>query len=213
MHEFSVTAERQGTIDQKDFTLGDRRLTMKMRHSTWQSLMQPRLLVAGLVLTVTLLAACGFHPRGSVTRLTDLGSIYVDASRDLSIADDIREALTDAAFSIAPNRDEADIMLRLSAENQKERVVSVRSTGRVSELELSHSVNMLITESIDGDEPVKMAEQNFNRVEVIREYTYDETGVLGKENEARILRSEMETELVRQIVLRTIASLARSVSS
>jgi LPS-assembly lipoprotein len=140
------------------------------------------------VLTTTFLTGCGFHLRGSVTRLTDLGSIYVDASRNLSIADDIRDALTDAAFTLAPNRDEADIMLRLSGEEQRERVVSVRSTGRVSELELSHAVNMLITESVDEDESLSTEAQNFNRVEVIREYTYDETGVLGKENEARILR-------------------------
>lgn len=169
--------------------------------------------VASICLLLSLLTACGFHPRGSVTRLSDLGSIYVDTSRNLTIADDIRDALIDAAFTIAPNRDEADIMLRLTGEEQKERVVSVRSTGRVSELELSHAVNMLIAESIDGKEPVYSEGQSLNRVEVIREYTYDETGVLGKENEARILRSEMESELVRQIVLRTIASLAPSISS
>lgn len=164
------------------------------------------------VLTLVM-SSCGFHPRGSVTRLSDLGSIYIDSSRNLTIADDIRDALVDAAFTIAPNRDEADIMLRLTGEEQKERVVSVRSTGRVSELELSHAVNMLIAESVDGKEPVYSEGQSLNRVEVIREYTYDERGVLGKENEARILRSEMESELVRQIVLRTIASLAPSISS
>lgn len=195
---------------------------MDSPHNYNQARAQPRLhprlhprlrLLLLLALAISLLASCGFHPRGSVTRLTDLGSIYVDASRNLSIADDIREALADAAFTLAPNRDEADIMLRLTGEEQRERVVSVRSTGRVSELELSHAVDMLIAESKDGSEPVYSESQSFNRVEVIREYTYDETGVLGKENEARILRSEMEAELVRQIVLRTIASLATSISS
>jgi len=141
-----------------------------------------------------------------------MGSIYVDAARNLSIADDIRDALTDAAFTIAPNRDEADIMLRLTDEERRERVVSVRSTGRVSELELSHTVNMLIAKSEGADDLGYSTARTLNRVEVTREYTSDETGVLGKENEARILRSEMETELVRQIVLRTIASLAPSVS-
>ena len=166
------------------------------------------------VLTLTLfLAACGFHPRGSITRLTDLGSIYVDASRSISISEAIEEALTDAAFELASNRDDANILLRLTGEEQNERVLSVKSTGRVSELELSHAVNMLIAESVDGRAPSYEPGQTFNRVEVTREYTYDETGVLGKENEARILRSEMEEELVRQIVLRTIASLAPSVSA
>ena len=72
---------------------------------------------------------------------------------------------------------------------------------------------MMITESEDGKSPASSQNQNFNRVAVIREYTYDETNVLGKQNEARILRAEMKEELVRQIVLRTIATLARSVSS
>lgn len=164
-------------------------------------------------LVIFLLAGCGFHPRGSVIRLTDLGSIYVDASRNISISQDVEDALSDAAFELASNRDEADILLRLSGEEQTERVVSVRSTGRVSELELSHAVNMLIAESVDGKAAAYQPGQTFNRVEVTREYTYDETGVLGKENEARILRAEMEEELVRQIVLRTTAGLAPSVSA
>ena len=171
-----------------------------------------RNLTVGLLLSVAMVS-CGFHPRGSVTRLTDLGSIYVDVSRDLSIAEAVREALTDAAFILARNRDDADILLRLTDEEQGERVVSVNSTGRVSEYELSHTVKMLITESGDGKTPAYPQNQNFNRVEVIREYTYDETNVLGKQNEARILREEMKEELVRQIVLRTNATLARSVSS
>lgn len=167
----------------------------------------------GALLLSALLVSCGFHPRGSVTRLTDLGSIYVDASRDLSIAEAVREALTDAAFVLAGNRDDASILLRLTDEKQAERVVSVNSTGRVSEYELSHTVNMLIAGSENGNAPAYAQNQNFNRVEVIREYTYDETNVLGKQNEARILRAEMKMELVRQIVLRTNATLARSVSA
>lgn len=160
-----------------------------------------------------LLVSCGFHPRGSVTRLTDLGSIFVDASQSLSIAEQLRQALTDAAFTMAANRDDADILLRLTQETQNERVVSVRSNGRVSELELSHAISMLIAQSVDDQPPAYEPDQSLNRIEVNREYTYDETGVLGKENEARILREEMEVELVRQIVLRTIASLTPSVTA
>lgn len=178
----------------------------------WQT--SARLAFASTLIVVCFsLSSCGFHPRGSVTRLTDLGSIYLDATRNLSIAESVREALVDAAFTLASNRDEAGILLRLTGEEQNERVVSVNSTGRVSELELSHAVSMLIAETVDGESTSESRRQAFNRVEVIREYTYDETGVLGKENEARILRAEMEDELVRQIVLRTIARLAPSVTT
>lgn len=137
--------------------------------------------------------------------------MFVDASQDLSITEEIKEALLDSSFTLAANRDEAKILLRLSSEAETERVVSITSNGRVSELELTHAVDMLISESEDGEPPVYQPDQTFNRVEVTREYTYDETGVLGKENEARILREEMKRDLVRQIILRSIASLAPSI--
>lgn len=158
-------------------------------------------------------SSCGFYPRGSLIGAAELGSIYIDAERDLSIAEEVKEALIDSSFALAPNRDEAMILLRLSRENIGERVVSVTSNGRVSELELSHAVNMLIVVSKDGEKPAYLPNQPSNRVEVNREYTYDETGVLGKENEARILREEMKRDLVRQILLRSVASLAPSVPS
>jgi len=161
-----------------------------------------------LFVLVCSIQACGFRPRGSVSELTEPGSIYLDASRDLSIASALRDALKLRAFELADNRDSSDILLRISAERQDERIVSVQKTGRISELELSHAVDMQIAEAIGEEAPKYDAESTPNLVEVFREYTYDERGVLGKENEARILREEMRQELVRQIVLRTIASLA-----
>ncbi len=155
---------------------------------------------------------CGFAPRGSITELSDPGSIFIDVARDSSLTIDLQKALVDRAFRIAPNRDAADIWLRLSGENQVQRIVSLQSTGRVSEFELSHSVNMLIAQSEAGEELKYEQNQLPNRVEVVREYTYDTRGVLGKENEARTLRGEMREELIRQIVLRAIASLGTSVA-
>lgn len=171
--------------------------------------------VARLLLVIAsalAVSTCGFQPRGSVLQLTDMGSIYVDTERSLSISDAVRSALAEAAFTLAPNRDVADTLLRLGDEFEDVRVVSIRSDGRINELELSHRVSMLIAESIDGEPPFYEPAQAANQVEVRREYTYDENGVLGKENEAKILRDEIFEELVRQIVLRTIATLSRSVS-
>jgi outer membrane lipopolysaccharide assembly protein LptE/RlpB len=89
----------------------------------------------------------------------------------------------------------------------------VTSDGRISEIELAHAVDMLVAESMGAEAPAYQPGQVLNRVEVTREYTYDETNVLGKENEARILREEMKRDLVRQIILRSIANLAPSVAS
>ncbi len=166
-----------------------------------------------LLCSILLLTGCGFRPRGSTTQLTDPGVIYIDSSRGITLATELEKALADRAFTIAENRDQAEILLRLTDETQIQRIVSVKSTGRVSEFELNHSVNMLIAHSAEVRPPVYDPDKSPNRVEVIREYTNDERGVLGKEDEARILRQEMRAELIRQIVLRTVAGLASSVSS
>jgi len=154
---------------------------------------------------LALSAAC---PRGSVSELTDPGSIFIDAARGITITGELKNALQARAFTLATNRDDAEILLRVTSEAEDQRIVSVQSTGRVSEFELKHSVAMLIAQAIDGNPPVYAEGTEAGRVEVIREYTYDERSVLGKENEARTLRQEMREELVRQIVLRTIAGLA-----
>lgn len=166
-----------------------------------------------VLIGVATLCACGFHPRGSVISASDIGSIFLDAEPDLTVAEEVREALLDSSFLLAPDRDTASILLRLSDENQTDRVISVTSDGSVSELELTHGINMLVARSQNGEPPVYQQGQASNRIEVAREYTYDETGVLGKENEARILRDEMKRDIVRQIILRAIASLAPSVTS
>jgi len=202
-----------------------------------------RALAFGAVFALT---ACGFQPRGSLVALDDPGRLFLDADRALSIEEELRSALLERAFTLAPNRDAADIVLRVTDELKTQRIVSVRSTGRVSEFELAHMVSVTISRVADPavrpaaepgappdaatapDSPVAPTPDSFadgsadpalstavasrraDQVRVTREYTYDESQVLGKENEARILRGEMSEELVRQIVLRTVASLARS---
>lgn len=162
---------------------------------------------AACVGTASLISGCGFRPRGSVTELADPGAIFVDISRGVTLRSDLQAALRERAFRIAPNRDVADILLRISDEEQNERIISIQSEGEVSELELSHSVNMQVARGVDDEPPVYSSEQPANRVEVNREYTNDTLGVLGKAQEAHILRFEMREELVRQVVLRAVATL------
>ena len=153
------------------------------------------------------LGGCGFRPRGSGSGPGVAGSVFVDADRGLSVLPELREALLERGFTLAPNRDEAELLLRVGGERVAERIVSVQSTGRVSEYELLHEVNLLIAPRAGEGPPAYPADALPNRVGVTREYTWDVTEVLGKANEARILKLELRRELVRQVVLRTLASL------
>jgi len=153
-------------------------------------------------------SGCGFRLRGSGPGLGDAGRVFVDADRDSTLARGLIEALRERSIPIAPDRDAADVLLRLSGERIEQRVVSVQSTGRVSELELTHAVDVVLAKSIDGQPPIYDPAAPANRVLVTREFTYDETQVLGKANEEATLRAELRAELVRQIVLRAVASLS-----
>ncbi len=165
-----------------------------------------------LIVATTAVAGCGFRLRGSQMTIGDVGRVYVDADRDVSIATPLRDALVRRDFELASNRDVADVLLRVTDEQVAERIVSVQSSGRVSEFELSHAVALVVQRAASGQVFEEDAERQANVVRVTREYTYDETEVLGKENEARTLREELREELVTQIVLRTLASLADSVA-
>jgi len=166
------------------------------------------------MLGALLLCACGFHPRGSLVAVDGAGRLYLDVDRELTIEEPLRAALIERAFALTTARDEAEIVLRVSDEVESQRIVSVRSTGRVSEFELAHAVRMSILRAAERETAATTvgsgrARPPVRRLVVTREYTYDESQVLGKENEARILKNEMSEELVRQIVLRTVATLAR----
>ena len=129
-----------------------------------------------LFAVIFLLTACGFAPRGSVSGEYSEVSIYVDAQRDVPIAALLRQKITDQDLPLADNRDEATILVRLTAENQSQRVLSVQSEGKVSEFELRHATDMLVVKAVPGEIATYPANVKPNRVLVVREYTYDDTG-------------------------------------
>ena len=166
-----------------------------------------KLLAISLTLLLSLQAACGFTLRGSNASQSSIGAVFVDAGRDVQLTDLLRRKIREQGLTLAASRNVANVLVRLTRENQGQRVVSVQREGRVSEFELRHAIDLLVIRA----EPGEIArygsggENQSNTVAVRREYTFDDTGVLGKEDEASILRRELRDELTRQLVLRIIA--------
>lgn len=158
-----------------------------------------------LILLPLIPVACGFAPRGGLISSAPVGAIFVDASRDVELAELLRENIVDQGLNLAAGRDQANVLVRLTNERQGQRVVSVQSAGRVSEFELRHAIDLLIIRANAGEIARYGTESRSDRVTVRREYTFDDTGVLGKEDEASILQRELREELARQLLLRIIA--------
>lgn len=166
--------------------------------------MNARFIVA--ILLLLFLTSCGFTPRGgSLTGQATVGTIFVDAGREVQLAELLREKIRSQGLTLAEARDQANVLVRLTNERQGQRVVSVQSQGGVSEFELRHLIDLLIIRAEPGQIARYGVDQPADTVAVRREYTFDETGVLGKEDEASILTRELRDELARQLLLRIIA--------
>jgi LPS-assembly lipoprotein len=166
-----------------------------------------------LILCVSVVvSACGFQLRGSGRQSGSLvvGQVYIEESGSVSVVQQLRKALTAQQVQFAAFRADADTVISLSNEVLSRRVASISASGRVSEYELLHAIDLLTLRSREGVKAgeIPLDEQNLPKpqtVSVIRDYTYDETDVLAKNDEERILRGEMKEELVRHLVLRIFA--------
>lgn len=173
--------------------------------------MNRRSVIALLVvlLAAIALSACGFNVRGSGRQSGSqvVGQLYIEG--DATISSALRNELTAQQVQFATIRDEADTIVILDNEVLSRRVASVSSSGRVSEYELQHAIDLLTVRAVDGIKAGQMTLSDISKqpqiVSVIRDYTYDETDVLAKDDEERILRAEMSDELVRHLVLRIFA--------
>ncbi len=159
-----------------------------------------------------MLSACGFQLRGNSRQSGSqmVGQVFIQEQGTVSVFRQLRNGLTSQQVQFSAFRKDADTVVVVSNEVLSRRVASVSASGRVREFELLHAVDLLTLRSRDGIKAGELALDDESlptpqTVSVIRDYTYDETDVLAKDDEERILRSEMKEELVRHLVLRIFA--------
>lgn len=175
--------------------------------------MRNRLYLLVSVLCVALLSGCGFNIRGSQQSGSQMvGQLYLEEVGNVSVLQPLRNALKAQQVQFAAIRDEADTVVILSNEILSRRVASVSGSGKVSEYELLHSVGLRVVRSDDSTKAGELVVDTsklpkLQTVSVARDYTYDETDVLAKDDEERILRAEMKEELVRHLVLVVFSGL------
>jgi len=98
---------------------------------------------------------------------------------------------------VTADRTEATAVLRLINDRYDQRVLSVGHGNQVLEYELYYAVQFELVE-VGGDSLVAR-----KTIQLIRDYTYDQNDVLGRQNEQNIIRKDMVREAADR-VLRTI---------
>ena len=152
------------------------------------------------MLGVTLLAGCGFHLQSALTTPPEMQLTYIDSvERNSLFHRELRSQLKAAGVALVDAPEEATAIFAISIDETDQRVLSVSARNVPTEYEVYYSIEYAL---MSGENSL-MAPQFLT---LTRDYTYDETLVLGKAREEELMRGAIVRDLVR-IVLKQLSSL------
>jgi LPS-assembly lipoprotein len=153
----------------------------------------PQLLV--LLLTTLLLNACGFHLRGQAGM--PFNALYLDAPNpNTPFISELRRNLEARQVKLATTAEQADVVLKIISVISDKQILTLSSSGRVTEFRLIYRVSLRAYDQKKQD--WIPAEEMVLR----RDYTYDDTKTLAKEAEENLLNQSMRSEMAQQIMRR-----------
>jgi LPS-assembly lipoprotein len=161
------------------------------------------LLSRGIVLSAALLlslSGCGFHIQGVFTVPQGMERTYIASEDNYSLFyRELRRSLQETGMILVDTPAAATAVLSIHTDKTDQRVLSVSARNVPTEYEVYYSIEY----SVDSGENNLLSRQFIN---LTRDYTYDETLVLGKAKEEALLREAIVEDLVR-IVLKQLGTL------
>ena len=155
-------------------------------------MLKRNLLVIGLA---TLLGACGFQLRGTGSLTADLALKELNVSARNAYGEtlnEVREALQNNGVRVYAG---APYRLNLSREEESRRAASFNSSARTAEYELTLNLDY----EIRGQKNTLLLSDT---LQVQSFYSQDSNNLIGNDQEAAQVRSEMRRELIQQLILR-----------
>jgi LPS-assembly lipoprotein len=148
-----------------------------------------------LLLTVLLLSACGFHLRGQEGM--PFATLYLDAPNSHTpFISELRRNLEANKIQLVNTAKQADVVLNIVSEAPEKQILTLGGSGRVNEFQLRYRVSLHAYDHHEHD--WIPAEEMI----LLRDYTYDDTRILAKEQEEALLYQSMISDMVQQIVRR-----------
>ncbi len=146
------------------------------------------------------LAGCGYRLQGSSKLSPVMATTYIetdDRYTDFNRA--LRDSLEASGARVANNKGEATAVVRIIKDESGQRVLTVSGRNTPEEYEVFYSIEY----AVDGRTEELIPPQ---RVELTRDYSYDERAVLAKQKEQAVLREALARDLAG-LVVRRLASL------
>ena len=155
-----------------------------------------------LLLLLLTLCACGFHLRGTevVATKTGVSSIVVRSLAAPLVSERVISLLRLGGTKIVDAADKTTYLITLRNEAFEREVLSVSAdTGKVKEYQLTLHVIM------SASDPGGKSLVNNETITVSRDYTFDESSILGKSNEETSVRDDLIRQVSSQVVRRVNA--------
>lgn len=152
------------------------------------------LTVAALGAAVTL-GGCGFRLRGP--QPLDFATIHVGVSEFSELGALLRRQIaTSGTTTVVEDPAKADVKLQMLANEREREILSLTGSGKVREYQLTQRMRFRLTDKSGAE---LIAPTN---ILARREYTFDDSLILGKEQEEALLFKDMQTDLVQQLMRR-----------
>jgi len=151
------------------------------------------------LLPVLLLAACGFQMRGATSVPPEMAHTFIAADDHRSLFyRRLRDSLRNAGVDVVASEGEATATFSIMSDIPGQRVLSVSARNVPREFEVFRTVFY----SVQAGEATLLDARSQT---LTRDYTWDETQVLGKEKEEALLREAIVDDLVRIVLLQLSA--------
>lgn len=144
-----------------------------------------------------LLVGCGFHLRGNTQLSPLLARVYMQGIVPYSeLGIGLKRSLEANGATVTSDPKEATAILGVIYNQLQRQVLSVGSTGKVQEYALKYVLQFQVA---NPQGQILLPPQ---RVELMREYQFDERSVLSSGEQEALLRKTMQKEMVQQILWR-----------
>jgi LPS-assembly lipoprotein len=152
------------------------------------------------VLAALMLSACGFHLQGRTPLPPALKVSFVEArDRQTDFVQELRKALLTAGARLTDASPEASAVVHVLADQVTRRVLAVSPGNVPVEYELTYTVRVSVT--ANGSELLPAVE-----LANTRDFSFNETALLAKDNEEAILREALAHDLAG-VVMRRLSNL------
>ena len=153
----------------------------------------------GLFLIVLLITSCGFQLRVAKNLPIEMNRTYISTEDEYSIFyRQLKKGLYERGVEVVESPVDATAVFNILQEDTGQRVLSVSGRNVVREYEVFYRVFYSVQTK---DKLIKSPQEEI----LTRDYTYDETLVLGKEREENLLREAIADDLVRIILMQLVS--------